>query len=295
MGRQLRRVALDFAWPHNKVWQGFINPHYDSCHNCDECHGTGYSPEAYKMYQQWWGYTTFDPASRGSRPWTPEDAPVRAFAERNVNGSPGFYGTGEAAILREGHRLCSHWNNQWMHHMSQADVDALVAAGELQELTHTWSQEDRRWHPKVPAPHLTAAEVNAWTIGYLGSNSSLQYHVAKAECARLGVSATCAHCNGEGSVWDSPEAEKLADDWQPEEPPAGPGYQLWETVSEGSPISPVFATPEELASWLVTNPHGIDEGTTFEQWMTFICGDGWAPSMAIIGGQVVTGVVASGL
>lgn len=33
------------------------------------------------------------------------------------------------------------------------------------------------------------------------------------------------------------------------DPPVGNGYQLWETTSEGSPISPVFATPEELAEW----------------------------------------------
>lgn len=33
------------------------------------------------------------------------------------------------------------------------------------------------------------------------------------------------------------------------EPPVGEGYQLWETTSEGSPISPVFSTAEELADW----------------------------------------------
>lgn len=33
------------------------------------------------------------------------------------------------------------------------------------------------------------------------------------------------------------------------ETPSGEGFQLWETTSEGSPISPVFATKEELAAW----------------------------------------------
>ena len=37
------------------------------------------------------------------------------------------------------------------------------------------------------------------------------------------------------------------------EPPEGEGYQLWETTSEGSPVSPVFATLEELCSWCETN------------------------------------------
>ena len=30
------------------------------------------------------------------------------------------------------------------------------------------------------------------------------------------------------------------------DPPCGDGFQLWETVTEGSPISPVFATLDEL-------------------------------------------------
>jgi hypothetical protein len=294
MGRQLRRVALDFKWPHNKVWKGFINPHYDKCHKCDDCDGTGYSPEAYKMYQQWWGYIPFDPASRGSPLWTPNDAPIREFAERQVEQSPDYYGRGEAAIVREGRRISALWNNQWMHHMSQADVDALFAADAMHEYTHTWVK-GKGYVLKDPLPDLTAAAVNAFTLRYRGSLGSWQFHVAIAECARMGVSHTCAVCNGQGNAWESPEDEKLADEWKAEEPPAGPGYQLWETVSEGSPISPVFERPEDLARWLVNHPHGIDEGTTFEQWMTFICGDGWAPSAILINGQFLSGVAASGL
>lgn len=33
------------------------------------------------------------------------------------------------------------------------------------------------------------------------------------------------------------------------DPPEGEGYQLWETTTEGSPISPVFASCVELAAW----------------------------------------------
>ena len=28
MGRELKRVPLDFDWPLNKPWEGFVNPHY---------------------------------------------------------------------------------------------------------------------------------------------------------------------------------------------------------------------------------------------------------------------------
>jgi hypothetical protein len=41
MGRELRRVPLDFDWPINKTWEGFLNPHYVA-KKCEACAGTGY-------------------------------------------------------------------------------------------------------------------------------------------------------------------------------------------------------------------------------------------------------------
>jgi len=35
--------------------------------------------------------------------------------------------------------------------------------------------------------------------------------------------------------------------------PTGEWYHLFETVSEGTPLSPPFATPEELFDWLANN------------------------------------------
>lgn len=92
---------------------------------------------------------------------------------------------------------------------------------------------------------------------------------------------TCLRCKGEGSLWDSHSNKVRAERWRRKEPPKGVGYQLWETVSEGSPISPVFAKPEELADWLASPAYerSVDQGTTREQWLRFINGPGWAPSM----------------
>lgn len=36
-------------------------------------------------------------------------------------------------------------------------------------------------------------------------------------------------------------------------PPKGDGYQIWELTSEGSPISPVFATLDECCEWAAEN------------------------------------------
>ena len=62
-------------------------------------------------------------------------------------------------------------------------------------------------------------------------------------------------------------------------PPAGDGWQLWETVSEGSPISPVFTTPEELARWMVSGRSAWMMPTDYDAALRFITGSGWAPSM----------------
>lgn len=54
---------------------------------------------------------------------------------------------------------------------------------------------------------------------------------------------------------------------------------MYETTSEGTPISPAFATPEELARWLADNgasTFGASTGT-YEQWLP-ACRGGWAPS-----------------
>jgi len=53
------------------------------------------------------------------------------------------------------------------------------------------------------------------------------------------------------------ECKDCATGWKPTEPPAGPGWQLWETVTEGSPITPVFATQEGLVQHLVDHGDGI--------------------------------------
>ncbi len=71
--------------------------------------------------------------------------------------------------------------------------------------------------------------------------------------ARLGVYGRCKKCRGNGSKWRRPKDKRRYDRWRPSNPPKGDGWQLWETTSEGSPISPVFATQQALISWLVAD------------------------------------------
>jgi len=65
------------------------------------------------------------------------------------------------------------------------------------------------------------------------------------------------------------------------DPPKGEAYQLWCTTTEGHPMSPAFDTPEELAQWLFDNEVSSFGSSTesYETWLKFIKGPGWAPSM----------------
>lgn len=78
-------------------------------------------------------------------------------------------------------------------------------------------------------------------------------------------------------------------------PPKGEYWQMWENVSEGSPISPPCKTPEELAKWLSDNKassFGRDTAT-YEQWLCMINGPGWAPSGVLDSKGFRSGVAAA--
>ena len=68
-----------------------------------------------------------------------------------------------------------------------------------------------------------------------------------------------------------------AEAWEPTDPPTGDGWQLWETTSEGSPSSPVFATAEALADWCETGATVFgSHRAPRDQWLRIILGDDFA-------------------
>jgi hypothetical protein len=99
--------------------------------------------------------------------------------------------------------------------------------------------------------------------------------------------------------YDRPMGWKRTDeDWDDEAeqwrvPPPGDGWQMWETTSVGSPMSPVFATPEELARWLAdTGASAFGSMTaTYEQWLATIRA-GYAPGLVASPGRLESGVAA---
>lgn len=273
MSREIRRVPLDFAHPLKEVWPGYLLPEALREAPCEPCGQTGYSPFAKRLYDRWYGRVPFDPAETGSEPFTPETPGVRRFAERNVARDPLFYATfnpGPGGVVdREARRLCGLWNGMWSHHLAQEDVDALIDAGRLTSFTHHWA--DGEWKPIEPKPVVTARQVNLWSLTGIGHGSINAWIVVDAACTRAGEEKRCSHCGGHGSreKYEGQRAE--AEAWKPTEPPTGEGYQLWETISEGSPVSPVFATPAELATWIKTHGSEFDgRNTPYDQLVAWI-------------------------
>jgi hypothetical protein len=284
MGRQLRRVEKAFKWPVGKIWEGFENPHWKRSRACPHCQA-GSSKEAKNLQDLWYGYGGFDPSDKGSAPWMPTEPAIYERALRNEKG-PGW------AADQEARRLCEHFNASWSHHLAQDEVDALVQDGRLWDFTRDFIP-GQGWVDKKDAPAPLAIDVNRWSLSGMAHDSINCWIVIKHVCQKNGWPTACAKCEGEGRLWESPQAQDDYNAWEPSEPPVGPWWQMWETVSEGSPISPAFEQPEELARWLAQNRGGsIDEGVSAEKWMDFIMGPGWAPSMMGNSSGLVSGVEA---
>ena len=86
----------------------------------------------------------------------------------------------------------------------------------------------------------------------------------------------------------APDQNNYMPDWPQEE---RTHYMMYEDTSEGTPISPAFETPEELAQWLVDNNASAFGSSTasYEGWLRVAKG-GFACSMVIHGGVIESGV-----
>ncbi len=324
MSRILKRVPLDFSWPYNKVWGGYLNPYYRQAGVCPDC-TNGYDRKggtlrnnAAVFNDQWYGngLIPFRAEKYGADPLRLDSPWIRQAAQHNVERSPGFFMTDEerlarsrfkrgvltgvwglkeqampvipfpefdrnAAIEREALRLWMMWKWQWCHQLIQADVDALVAADRLWEFTkrpRTAEQAQQLaeqeeggksgyWLEEPNGHVVTAEEVNAWSILSSGHDDHNRYICVKARCQREGVPLSCLRCGGDGRSWPSEEIKKKYETWEPEEPPEGKGYQLWENCSEGSPVGPVFETLDQLCEWAEENATTFASNrTTKERW-----------------------------
>jgi len=108
----------------------------------------------------------------------------------------------------------------------------------------------------------------------------------------------------EGYYWDCEGMPPEEETYRPAFTEEPIWYQLYETVSEGTPVSPSFATLEELARYLSENgdfgyQYGQQKGwsyndhkPTYEQALAMVK-SGWAPSIVVVDGRILNPYEAS--
>jgi hypothetical protein len=238
--RALKRVPLDFDWPLNKIWKGYVNP-YPGEVKCKYCDGTGLNPESRQIDADYYDHEGF-----GTR-WTYDYGIAR-------DGKP---------AQRPPWRVLGD-SRTWQHNITQDEVQALVDAGRLVDLTHTWIGA-KGWVRRADGYIPTADEVNEWSHSFMGHDSINKWILVKTRCKRLGVWGKCKICKGKGNKFPPKVSRHKHKAWREYEPPTGPGFQLWETVTEGSPISRVCKTVEELARWCsLSTAFAPNEYTSYE-------------------------------
>lgn len=246
MGREIKRVPLDFDWPIGEIWQGYLMPakyDEDKCPNCDG----GRTPALCWVEAIAW-----------LLPMLADDLRAQSFEGTEHQFTQ--FGDDRSKI----HPYLSSLMNVYTDRRPSADIAELIEG-------------------------LTGEKPSMF--GYVGSSGSWQI-VDKLRRA-AGVDEKwgwCKTCDGHGIVEKYPGQRAEAEAWERTEPPEGEGWQVWETVSDGSPISPVFADREGLIGWLMSPTYtwGTSRPLTRAQAEGFV-DSAWAPSGAVVGGHMIPG------
>ena len=239
MGRELKRVPLDFKWFTGQVWKGYINPFYSQ--ECKACGRTGMNEETNMLSDSWYGN---------------HEQP-------------------EWVHVSEGRRYNA---KAWQYQLTEIEVKALIENGRLLDFTRVPINEAQMkdvlpngWLPYDNGVVPTPLDVNNWAITTMGHDSINRNICVKARAEHLGVYGECEYCLGSGEIWISEKIEKLHNDWLEFDPPPGEGFQLWGEKSDGSPSSPVFKTLDDLCTWCESNATVFGNSkTTKEDWLDML-------------------------
>lgn len=194
------------------------------------------------LHQTWEGYVRPPHAS------LPECPDCRHDGSRSSGLSAGahaievaFYATDVPVPLRD--------QISWHDKISQAEADHLLKKGRLQ----SWESDPDGGRGRWVSTPVSAAEVNARQagLGFGSHDANNRFILVAYRCKRIGIALMCATCQGTTRV-GTPEQVAAHKAWRPTRPPRGKGWQAWEDTSEGSPISPVFATDTALIDWFTS-------------------------------------------
>lgn len=249
MGRKLMRVPLDFNWPHNKLWRGYINPHWAPC-PADQV-------------------TCFNGSTAAGK-WI--DAIARFIAILGEDAAQ----ESKADALRARGRIFPH---PYLKEFPLAPSYQLpnIVSREMRDMTREQRMRVLAEYSRDQRTLPLGGDVMAGFVTMLAkgdditSHSGATYKIYKTleEVGKLPEGwDICPICKGEAL---DPAVAEAYEAWKDEEPPTGDGYQLWETTSEGSPISPVFASMDALCTWAAEHANTFaDFKATAEQWRSML-------------------------
>lgn len=265
MGREVKRVCANFDWPLGKTWDGFLMPADLYSVPCNECKGIGYNHATQKIYDSFYDNHNHGVTWHYDYGYAPDGTPAQKAPWRIIGKT-----------------------KRWCDNIEQDDVQALLDAGRLIDFTHTWTQE-KGWQKRTDGYTPTAQEVNDWNKNSFGHDAINHHILVKARATRLGIYGNCAKCHGEGHYFRDDKHKEAHKNWQETPVPSGEWWQVWETVSEGSPVTPAFESALELINYLVKNGDQWDQnrgegGWTLKNATTFVQ-NAWAPSGVVINGE----------
>lgn len=213
MGRQIRRVPLDFDWPLNKTWDGFVNPHWRECPEVERgnCHN----------------------GEDNNGAWLTAISHLIAGVGREGATTPE-----EREALRGRGCLSPHpYLTQW---------------GQAPHTRGRSGEAPRMVVPDARMAEFVAGlsggdHVDRW------SGSEVAYGIRRKliKAAKMPEDwGCCLVCGGTGQ---DPATLPAYEAWKPTPPPTGEGWQLWENTSEGSPVSIVFTSEGAFENYLVNS------------------------------------------
>lgn len=215
MGRELKMVPMNFNWPKDKVWTGYLMPdgYYRECPE-KKCI-RGETPGAVVLMDLCYVILSAAQTSVNTRnglDW------IHPYMEGLPN-NPGIRPTPDLADFID--KLINNPDKSVRHPLGVQAYDLYRALQKAAGVGDDWG--------------------------------------------------VCQTCKGEACHPDDLEKREA---WKETEPPEGPGFQLWETTTEGSPSSPVFKTLDELCEWCAPNAStfGTSNFVSKEKWKNMLDG-----------------------
>lgn len=279
MGREIKRVPAGFNWPIGKVWEGFLNPHYKSCPNKECCHG--YRP-SYIVVEG--VIALLLTAAEGLR--------RRPDADGNRHLHPYFEGFLHLDNVENGK---SDDKDEFLRHLREQVMGRNTRI--------VFNDEEML---RIPIALLAKKDkkraemrLNDFKNGGgfpLGFDAIDRWECTEAFLKWLGIKKKdllCPTCMGESM---DPAVKQVYEAWKETPIPEGDWWQVWETVSEGSPVTPAFPTAEALIDHLCLVGDDWSKGKPYSRDAAenFVKNTGWVPSLMVGPGGVKSGIEIAG-